>query len=175
MRYARALFDVSQSQGELERIEREVSEFVALVDEHKALRESLLNPAVPPRPKRAVVAALLEHAGEQSQITNRLLTLLAERDRLSLLPEILEGYRDQMMELQGVVRARVTTALPLSPERVEQINQRLATATGKQVTLETGVDPSVIGGIVTQIGSMVWDGSISRHLARLRQQFSSET
>jgi len=175
IRYARALFEVSHKQGELERIDREVSAFVALVDGHPALGQSLLNPAVPPGPKRAVVTALLDRAGGHSETTVRLLTLLAERDRLSLLPEILESFRGQVMELQGIGRARVTTATPLTSDRAEQINQQLATATGKKVDLETGVDPSVIGGVVTQIGSIVWDGSIARHLARLRQQFSSET
>ena len=174
MRYARALRDVSERQGELERVEREVSAFVALVDEHPMLSKSLLNPAVPAGPKRSVVLALFERAGDHSEITVRLLTLLAERNRLALLPEILEAYRDQLMERRGIVRARITTATPVPDERVQQISQRLETATGKQVIIEPGVDPSVIGGVVTQIGSTVWDGSIASHLARLRQRFLSE-
>lgn len=174
MRYARALFDVAGRQGELERVERELAAFVALVEGHAVLRKGLLNPAVPPGPKRAVVAALLERAGEHSAITVRLLTLLAERDRLSLLSEILGVYGDQLMKHQGLVRARITTAEPLPDNRVQQISQRLEMATGKQVTIDIGVDPSVIGGVVTQIESTVWDGSIASHLARLRRRFLSE-
>ena len=174
MRYARALLDVAERQGQLERVEQEVSAFASLVDTQPLLRKSLLSPAVPPGPKRAVVESLLEHVGGQSEITVRLLTLLAERDRLTLLPEIVEVFQDQLMAHRGVVRARITTAEPLAAPRVEEITQRLATATGKQVMVDTGTDPSVIGGLVTQIGSTVWDGSIARHLARLRQRFLSE-
>ena len=171
MRYARALLDVSSHLGELERVEREVSGFVTAMEEHSLLRKSLMNPAVPRAPKRALVETLLARGGNFSQITVRLLTLLAERGRLSLLPEILEVYQDRLMEHRGVVRARITTASPLSTDRVREIGQRLEAATGKQVSIETGVDPLVLGGVVTQIGSTVWDGSIARHLARLKQQF----
>ncbi len=173
-RYARALLDVAERQGQLERVEQEASAFAALIEEQPLLRKSLLNPAVPPAPKRAVVASLLEHAGGQCEITVRLLTLLAERNRLTLLPEIVEVFRDQLMEHRGVVRARITTAEPLPAPRIEEITKRLASATGKQVMVETGTDPDVIGGLVTQIGSTVWDGSIARHLERLRHRFLSE-
>ena len=170
-RYVRALFDVCEREAELERVEQEVSAFAALFDEHPTLRQSLLSPAVPPAPKRAVVTALLERAGDLLPVTRRLLTLLAERDRLLLLPEILDVFRARLMERQGIVRARITTAAPLPDGRAQEIIRQLEAATGKRVTVETAVDPTVIGGAVTQIGSTVWDGSIARHLARLRERF----
>ena len=174
MRYARALLDVCEREGELERVEQEVSGFVATMNEHPLLHESLMSPAVPPAPKRALVGTLLARGGDFSPITVRLLTLLTDRGRLSLLPEILEVYGDRLMDHRGIVRARITTASPLPTDRVREIGERLKAATGKQVSLETGVDPSVLGGVVTQIGSTVWDGSIARHLARLKQQFLGE-
>lgn len=169
-RYARALLDVCEQEGALERVEREASAFAGLLDEHPLLRKSLLGPSVPPAPKRAVVAALLERAGDLSPITGRLLNLLAEHDRLSLLPEILDVYRARLMELRGEVRARITTASPLPDGRMQEIARRLEAATGRQVTVETEVDPEVIGGVVARIGSTVWDGSVARHLARLRER-----
>ena len=174
MRYARALLEVSQKGGDPERVERELSAFVALMHEHALLNRSLVSPAVPPSSKRALIDALTARAGDLSAITIRLLLLLAERDRVTLLSEILDVYRDRLMDLRGVVRARITTALPLPDDRVQNIARNLETATGKQVMLETAVDPAVIGGAVTQIGSTVFDGSIARHLARLRQRFLSE-
>ena len=173
-RYVRALLEVCEREAELERVEREVSAFAGLFDEHPTLRKSLLNPAVPPAPKRTVVAELLDRAGDLSPVTRRLLTLLAERDRLSLLPEILDVYRDRLLERQGTVRARVTTAAPLPDGRTDALTRQLEAATGKRVTVETAVDPEVIGGVVTQIGSTVWDGSIARHLARLRERFMGD-
>lgn len=173
-RYAQALLDVAERQEQLDQTEQELSVFAALVENQPLLKKSLLNPAVPPAPKRAVVAALLERAGGHSELTARMLTLLAERDRLGLLGEVLDVYRDLLMSHRGVVRAQITTAEPLGAQRVEEIARRLETATGKQVMVETATDPSVVGGLVTQIGSTVWDGSIARHLARLRRRFLSE-
>ena len=170
-RYARALLSVSEQEGELERVAREVEEFASVMDEHQLLRKSLLSPAVPPGPKRVLMETLLGRSEGYSEITVRLLTLLAERDRLSLLGEILEVYREQLMEHDGVVRARITTAAALPTGRAQAISEQLGTATGKKVLVETDVDPSVIGGVVTQIGSTVWDGSISSDLERLRQRF----
>lgn len=171
MRYARALFNVCEQEGELERVARELAEFTSVMDEHQLLRKSLLSPGVPPGAKRVLMETLLGRSEGYSEITVRLLNLLAERDRLLLLGEILEVYGERLMEHDGVVRARITTAAPLPTGREQAITEQLGTATGKKVIVETDVDPSVIGGVVTQIGSTVWDGSISSHLERLRQRF----
>lgn len=169
-RYVRALFDVCEREGDVERVEREVSAFAALLSAHPALRKSLLSPLAPPAPRRNAVAAILDRAGDLSPITRRLLTLLAERDRLALLPEIVAACRDRLLERQGVVRAHVTTSAPLPDGRMQEITRQLEAATGRRVLVEAAVDPAVIGGVVTRIGSMVWDGSIARHLARLRER-----
>ena len=174
MRYARALLEVTEKDGDPERVEREVSAFVVLMGDHDLLRSSLVSPTVPSASKRALIDALAARAGDLSAITVRLLALLAERDRLSLLSEILEVYRERLMDSRGIVRAQITTALPLPDERVQAITRDLENTTGKQVRLESAVDPEVIGGAVTQIGSTVFDGSVARHLARLRQQLLSE-
>jgi F-type H+-transporting ATPase subunit delta len=68
------------------------------------------------------------------------------------------------------VRARVTTAVPLAPEQAEALGRRLTEVTGRQVTLQTAVDPSIIGGVVTEVDSTVYDGSVTRQLARMRQK-----
>ena len=120
------------------------------------------------------MAGLLPRLGEVQTVTRRLLTLLADRDRLSILGEILDVYRDRLMELRGVVRARITTASELSATRVAEITARLERATGKQVEVKTGVDAALLGGMVTQIGSTVYDGSIAGHLDRLRNRFLSD-
>ena len=117
---------------------------------------------------------LLPRLGDILPVTRRLLVLLADRDRLSILGEILDMYRDRLMELRGVVRARITTASELPPERLGVIAATLEGATGKQVDLKTEVDVTLLGGVVTQIGSTVYDGSVAGHLARLRSRFLSE-
>ena len=173
-RYARALFDVCQREDALERVERDVAGFLSLLDGHAGLRQCLLSPVVPPASKRAVVAELVERSAELSPVTVRLLALLAERNRLALLPELLEVYRDRLMAHRGQVRAQLTTTTPLAGERTREIARRLEGATGRDVTVETRVDPALIGGVVVQIGSTVWDGSVARHLSRLRQRLLAE-
>ena len=171
MRYARALLEVSEKDADPERVEREVASFVDLMDAHPALGSCLVNPSVAPAQKTALMTELLPKLGGVSDITQRLLTMLADRDRLAILKEILEVYRERLMERRGVVRAIVTTASALSPERVRGIGRSLESATGKEIEIETGVDAALVGGMVTQIGSIVYDGSISQHLARLRRRF----
>ena len=173
-RYARALFDVCEREGALERVERDVSEFMALLDGHSALRKCLLSPVVPPATKRVVVAAVTERSGDLSPVTVRLLALLAERNRLALIPELLEVYRERLMAHRGQLRAQLTTTEPLPDERTLEIARHIETATGREVTVESRVNPSIIGGAIVQIGSTVWDGSIARHLARLRQRLMAD-
>ena len=97
--------------------------------------------------------------------------MLAERGRLHLLPLLLAAYRDRLAAHLGIMRARVTTAAPLDPGRVASITERLKAATGRQVTVETAVDESLVGGMVTRIGGTIFDGSLAHHLDRLRQRF----
>ena len=170
-RYARALLEVSEQQGSLESVERELTAVVELLEAHPPLREILANPSVPPAKKRAILTELIPRLRGVSGVTRRLLTMMADRDRLPILGDVLQVYRERLRELRGVVRARITTATPLPPDRVQAIAGTLASATGKQVEVETSVDSTLLGGIVTQIGSTVYDGSIAQHLERLRRRF----
>ena len=76
------------------------------------------------------------------------------------------------MEHQHVVRAEVTTAAPLTPDRTAQLQKQLADITGRTVTMTTNVDPSIIGGVVTRIGSTVYDGSVATQLATLKEKLA---
>jgi F-type H+-transporting ATPase subunit delta len=168
-RYARALFDIAlKENADLDRIDQELSSFSDLLRTHQALGRSLLNPAVPVPRKRAVVTELAARAGVLG-IVGKLLALLAERDRLVLLPDLLAAYRDRVLAHRRVVRAEVTTAAPLAPERARQIQQNLSAVTGRDVTLETRVDPSILGGMVTRVGSVVYDASVTGQLQKMRE------
>ena len=86
------------------------------------------------------------------------------------MPDLLDVYRERLMEYRNVLSAQVTTAAPLSPERAEQLQQRLANATGRTITMTTKVDASIIGGVVTRIGGTVYDGSVATRLAKVRDR-----
>ena len=167
-RYARALLDVAiHEKADLEAIERDLAQFALLFTDHPTLAKVLLNPAVPVSRKRAAVADLLALA-TPSPILGKLIALLADRDRLVLIPDLLASYRDRLLDYRKVVRAEVTTAAPLPEGRAEAIERRLAQLTGSKVLLSTRTDPSIIGGLVARIGSTVYDGSVTRQLERMR-------
>lgn len=170
-RYARALFEVSVERDDPQRTEREVAAFQELVDGHPTLGRVVRNRAISPVAKRAIVAAILDRTRPASPVAGRLLLMLAERGRLHLLPALLAGYRDRLLEHRGAVRARVTTAEPLGSARVASVTRKLQEAVGRQVTIETAVDERLLGGMVTRIGGTVFDGSLAHHLDRLRQRF----
>ena len=129
----------------------------------------LSNPAIPAARKRAVVEQLLARS-PLSPVVTRLLLLLADRDRLVLLPDLADAYRSRLMDHQRVVRAQVTTAMPLPDDRMAALQQGLAQATGRRVDLDVRVDPALVGGAVARIGSTVYDGSVTTQLDKMRQR-----
>jgi F-type H+-transporting ATPase subunit delta len=173
-RYARALFDVAMKEADLQAVERELSEFVDLVRGHEQLSKVLVNPAIPAARKQALVSALSGRAG-LSPVTSKLLALVAGRDRLVLLGDLVEEFRRRVLDHQQVVQAAVTTAVPLPADRVSALGQAFARVTGRRVQVTAGVDPAVIGGVVARIGSVVYDGSVKRHLERIREALTQGT
>ncbi len=173
-RYARALFDVALREADVQAIERQLSEFVALFETHPVLAKVLLNPAVPVHRKRCAAAALAERM-DLAPVLFKLIGLLAGRDRLALLPDLLEAYRARLMDHLGVVRAEVTTAVPLPADRAAAIQHGLAKVTGRKVVQTVRVDPSIVGGVVARIGSVVYDGSVRTQLERMREALAEES
>lgn len=166
-RYARALFDVASTESSPEQAERELTAFADLVRAHEELARALMNPAVPAAAKRGVVEQLVNRQ-QPSPPVRKILLLLAERGRLELLPDLVQVFHERVMEHRKVVSAEVTTAAPLSDERLAELRQRLSAATGRTVDVTTKVDPALIGGMVTRIGGTVYDGSLAAQLDALR-------
>jgi F-type H+-transporting ATPase subunit delta len=171
--YAKALFEVALAAGRAEAVGRELAAVTGLVAEHDGLGRLLGNPAVPSGVKRDLVARLADES-EVSDPLRKLLALMADRDRLSLLADLAEAYQARLMQHQGVVEAHITTAVPLPPERIEAVAGGLERATGKRVRLTASVDPSIIGGIKARLGSKVFDGTVARQLERIRERLVSQ-
>jgi F-type H+-transporting ATPase subunit delta len=172
IRYARALLDVAvKEQADLEQIENDLSQFADLFKQYPLLEKVLLNPAVPVPRKRAAVGDLLAQANF-TPIVTKLLALLADRDRLVLIPDLLASYRDRLLEHRGVVRAEVTTASTLDPDRADAIRRGLAALTGRTVQLATKIDPSIVGGLIARIGSTVYDASVTMQLQKMKERLT---
>jgi F-type H+-transporting ATPase subunit delta len=172
-RYARALIEVGSSErADLERIHEELSGFEALLAAYPELKHALTSPAIPSARKRAAVADLTGRAAT-SAIVSKLLALLAERDRLILLPDLVAAYHERLLDYRQVVRAEVVTAAQLPPETVGAIQRRLAIATGRTVSLQARVDPSIIGGLVAKVGSTVFDASVTGQLQKMKARLET--
>jgi F-type H+-transporting ATPase subunit delta len=170
-RYARALFDVVQHEqpSALETALSQLQDLASLFTGHAALAGAMGNPAVPVGKKVAVTDAVLERAGAIVPAVAKMTRMLAERDRLLLLPDIVRLYRERLMDHQQVIRGEVTTASALAPEKLRALEQGLARATGRTVVLEARVNPDIIGGVVTRLGSTVFDGSVTTQLQKMKQ------
>ena len=171
-RYARALFDVALQEGALEQADNDLTTFVNTVASHPELQRVLVTPAVPAPKKHALLQELLPKL-HVSGPAAKLLLRLAGRDRLILLPDLVAVFRERLMEHRQIVEAEVTTAQPLAPERETQLQQQLARVTGRTVTLTTNVDPDIIGGIITKIGTVVYDGSLASQLTKMRERLAA--
>jgi len=172
--YAKALIDVAVAEKRAEAIGEELGTIASLVTGHPELSSLVGNPAIPTKIKRGVIDRLADSAGLSAPL-RRLLSLLADRDRLSLLPQLHEAYQGRLMQHLGVVETHVTTAIPLSPDKARAIADGLERATGKHVRLTTAIDPGIMGGVVARMGSTVYDGSVARQLERIRERLSSES
>jgi F-type H+-transporting ATPase subunit delta len=168
-RYARALFDVARKEADVEQVQRDVEAFAGLVRTNAALAQTFGNPAIPVAKKRAIVEALLARSGKIAPVVAKLLLLLASRDRLVLLPEMAAAYRERVLDHLQVVRGEVRSAIPLTPDRIKALERSLAIATGRRVMLDATVDPSIVGGVVTRLGSTVFDGSVTTQLEKLKE------
>jgi F-type H+-transporting ATPase subunit delta len=171
-RYARALLDVLLKESTPEQGAQDLATVGALMQQFPELQRAFTNPAIPAARKRTLVEQLLPKLAISAPV-GKLLLMLAERDRLVLLPDLIAVYQERLEALQNVVRAELTTAEPLAPERLSAFHQRLASATGQTVKVTAKVDPSIIGGVKAQIGSTVYDGSIATQLETFRQKLES--
>ncbi len=170
-RYARALFDVADPAGRLG-IDEELAAVSTLFAEQTELQAVFASPSVPLAVKRSIVRAVVQRAAVSDPVS-KLLTLLAERDRLGLLADIAAVFHERVLTEQNVLLAEVTTASPLSTDEEKTLQARLSAATSKQVTITSRVDPAIIGGVVARIGSTVYDGSLANQLARIRERLAS--
>jgi len=172
-RYALALFDVTHKLGREDQAGEDLSTLASIIAGHADLRKVLESPAVPSQKKKEVLDAIVAQSGFSGEVT-RMLDLLAERDRLMYLTVVAEVYAERLLQAKKIVPAEVTTAVPLEDRNRAALSQALGRAAGGQVTLTERVDPSIIGGVVAKVGSIVFDGSVTRQLEKLGEKLRAE-
>jgi F-type H+-transporting ATPase subunit delta len=172
-RYARALFDVAQQESDVSKVQQDLQAVVAAVAENPELSRVLTSRGVPDAARRNIIVGVGEKLGVTTPV-GKLLGLLADRRRLDMLPDLAAVYTERLLEHRNVLQADVTTATALGPEASEALAARLASVTGKQITMQVSVDPSLLGGVVARVGSTVYDGSVRTQLKKMRDQLVAQ-
>lgn len=169
-RYAKALFAVAKEKGTIEETGEQLD----------AVAEALSNADVraffdhPNIGADAKLRALKEAtAGKVSDYVSNSLQLLLQRGRSSAVGDVATAYKSIANEALGRAYAQVTSAFSLSPEQQDEVARRFSEMTGKKVTVDTVVDPSLLGGIRVRIGDTLYDGSLSTKLAELERSFNN--
>jgi F-type H+-transporting ATPase subunit delta len=172
-RYARALCEVigRKDQPGLEKAAADLSLAAEVLHREPLLLKFFEDPSVPQQEKVRIVETLGKKlkAGER---TRQFLMVLIENRRLAVLREIARLFAVLKDEILGVVPAEATTAVPLGAGEQKRLRASLETMTGRSVRLALNVDPAVLGGARTKIGSKVYDGTLKRRLAMLRERLS---
>jgi F-type H+-transporting ATPase subunit delta len=168
--YARALWELARQRDEVEAVGRDLEAVAATLADHAELRELFGRPWVAPAVKRAVALDVVQRLGV-SPLVRDLVGLVARHGRADHLQAIAQTFRRLMDEAQQRVRARVRTAVALTPDEQQALQQRLGrTLGGKQVTLDEVVDRGLLGGFVAEVDGYIVDGSLDGQLARLRDR-----
>jgi F-type H+-transporting ATPase subunit delta len=171
-RYARALLSLGQEEGRFEQYGEELSAVLSAMKESRELGFLFRNPGYSQEQRHGAVDAAAS-ALRLSPLTANFLRLLVDRQRIGDLAEIVRAYRVMVDQQAGRIRATVTSARPLSEDEVSRVRDAIARMSGRTVVLEAKTDPSLIGGVVAQVGATQLDGSLRTQLERMRDELKN--
>ena len=165
--YASALFEVARAEGSLEAVEDELFKVARTIEGSDELRSALTDQAVPVERRQGIVEDLL--GGWASPTTTALVSFVVGAGRARDLPAIIDRLVEHAAEERSEAVAVVRSAVPLDDGQRRRLAEALGRATGKRVSVKVVVDPSILGGIVAQVGDTVIDGSVRSRLDQLRE------
>ena len=172
-RYARALFELALEADRTDKVEQDLVGFVAGVHQVPEVWRTLTNPGFSRGERREVLDRLLPHFSLET-ITCNFLRLLIDKGRVDHLDAIAREYRGLNDVHQRRVRAKVRSAMALQDADLSRLKDLLQQVTGHTVLLEHRVDDDLIGGMVTEVGGLVFDGSLRTQLRRIRERLVLE-
>ena len=167
-RYAKALFQVGKEENALDSFNSALAEMAVLYGQVPEVVDSLTNPLYPLEVREKVMEHLLAKMQVSTMVGN-FMKLLVQKRRANALPDIAEVFQALVDVERNMCRGTVTSAAPLSGALNSKIKATLEKITGKQVLLRTEIDPTIIGGIIAQVGDLVLDGSIKTQLTGLKE------
>ncbi len=172
--YAEALMSIATEQNLTDQFGENANALIRLLDESEELRQFLASPIVSRDAKKGAMQQIL---GEQVHpLVKNILMLLIDHGRIGFLKDICKQYLARLRELKQTVLAQVSSVVELSDEQKNVVRERVKSLTGASaVELETQIDPDLLGGLVIQVGSQIYDLSLRGQLRRLSLQLSSAT
>jgi F-type H+-transporting ATPase subunit delta len=165
--YAQALFEIAQAESKLDEVEDELFRFARVLEGSDELRERLTDPTIPAPRRQQIVEELL--GGRASDTTTALISMVVGTGRAKDLPKIVGSLVEMSAAANRKAVAEVRSAVPLTEDQRMRLTTALNEATGKNLEVKVIVDPSVMGGLLTQIGDTVIDGTVRAKLAKLRE------
>jgi F-type H+-transporting ATPase subunit delta len=166
-RYAKAIFTVGQEKKKYEEYNEVLQGLAGLYSTHPEVVDALTNPLYPMDVKEKVMQGIVGSM-KVDKIMGNFLNLLVQKKRAEILPEIAAAYKTMVDDAKNISHGNVVSAIKLSNQLKGNVQKILEKLTGKKVELTTSVDPSIIGGIIAQVGDLVLDGSIKTQLAGLK-------
>ncbi len=170
-RYARAVYNLAKETNEQDA----VFEQMRVIDDAFSLEKDIIefvhSPVIRPTDKVKAIEGLAAKV-KLPEVLKNFLLVLARKNRLDLFPEIMIAYQAISDEAHGVTRGVVRSATVLPPEERKRIEQLVGKATKKQVILTYKEDPTLLGGLVAEVGSFTFDDSLSSHLIRIKEQLT---
>jgi F-type H+-transporting ATPase subunit delta len=167
--YADAFVAVLAAEGRINESQDELFRLAKIIEGNDELRQSLTDPHLPAARRQQIVEDLLE--GRASAATIGLVSLLTATGRIRELGEIVDEVLSVTAASGNRVVAEVRSAVELDDDQKRRLAASLKSATGKDVDVVVVIDPTVMGGVVTQIGDTVIDGSVRARLSKLRESF----
>ncbi len=167
-RYASALFDLAKDEHRLVEIEQDIIALQGMFSDSADFRQLVLNPVFSAAEQGNAVSAIAVRAGFHP-LTLNFVKLLAQSRRLFVLADITKTFRSLAARHRGEVTAEVSSAHPLTPDQLAQLEDTLkSTAGGKKIQIRTHVDPALLGGLVVKTGSRMIDSSLRTKLESLK-------
>ena len=167
--YADALFAVAVAESDLATVEDELFRFVQALRSDEQLSSTLADQGVPAFRRQQVVEDLL--GGKASATTMALASMVVGAGRTTDLPAIVDALVERSAASRNKSVATVRTAIDLTAEQRNRLASAINTRTGRDVEIKVVIDPTVLGGVVTEIGDDIIDGSVRRRLNQLRESF----
>ena len=166
-RYATALFELARDENSIDAVKADLDRFAAMLDESADLKRLVRSPVFAADAQLKALSAVLEKA-EITGVSANFLKVLAANRRLFAVSEVIRAFNALVAKFKGEATADVTVAETLSDKNLEALKAALKSVTGKDVTLDVKVDPSIIGGLVLKLGSRMVDSSLRTKLNSIK-------